>query len=369
MDLDNEKLIYERDPGKMIDVLFNFPKQFKEAENFISDLGFHLRQDYKNALVIGIGNSAFMAHRLVESIDINKVHIPIIFSSKNTIPSWVDRDTLVIALSHSGKTLEVIESVNQALSKGIKVVTITAGGKLREIARESKDMISIEYETEIKSRMALGYMYVLLVNVLNRTNALDICITKKACVLGIDWNEVEHTLHRSARELNPDVKIYKNLAKRIALNLYNNIPIIYGGTKITETVCCRLKSQLCANSKNFAHYYSIPELDHDELAAWEMKSELRDRFFILFITNHEERKEIRKRIDIIKGMLLEKRLHFEEITIKGENAANKAFNGVYTADWISIYLAFLNEVDPSSRNLISQMKNRLRQSAISNKRS
>lgn len=366
MDLNNERLLYDRDPGGMINVLFNFPKQFKQAENSIDDIDFNLRQNYRNALVIGIGNSAFMAHRLVNAIDINRINIPIIFSSKNTIPSWVDRDTLVIALSHSGETLEVIQSVNQALSKGIKVVAITTGGKLKEMGQKIKDIHLIVYHTNIKSRMALGYMYALLVNVLNRTNALDICITKEVCTLGIDWDEVEHTLHRSALEISPDVKVYKNIAKKIAMNLHQNIPVIYGATKITETVCCRLKSQLCANSKNFAHYYSIPELDHDEVAAWEMKSELRDRFFILFITDNEERVEIRKRIDIIKGMLLEKRLHFEEITVKGKNKVNKVFNGIYLADWISIYVAFLNEVDPSSRNLIDQMKKRLNQSITAN---
>jgi len=360
--LDNEKYIYDHDPGHMLDVLFNFPKQFKLAEASIRDIDFNLRQDYKNALVIGIGNSEFVTYRLLHAIDINRINIPIIFSSKNTVPSWVTQDTLVVALSHSGMTLEVIESVEEVLSRGIRVAAITAGGRLRDMAKQSRDMLLIGYQTDVKSRMAIGYLYALLVNVLNRTNAIDICIAKEACLLGIDWDEVENTLFESIREFSPDVKTYKNLAKRTALNLYHHIPIIYGGTMVTETICCRLKSQLCVNSKNFAHFYSIPELDHDEIAAWEMKSDLRDRFFILFISDQEERKEIRRRIEILKGMLFEKRLNFEEITLKGKSKASKAFYGVHLADWISIYLAILNSVDPSSRNLIDQMKQRLDQS-------
>lgn len=360
--LENEKFIYDHDPGHILDILFNFPKQFKQAEASIQDINFDLRQDYKNALVIGIGNSAFLAHMLLEAIDINRIHIPIVFSSKNTVPSWVDRDTLVIVLSHSGETLEVLDAVNTLLQKGIRIIAITAGGQLKQLASGRQDMLLIEYQTSIKSRMAIGYMYALLVNTLNRTNALDICITNEMCVLGIDWDEIENALFECIREFSPDVKIYKNLAKRTALNLYQHIPVIYGGTPVTNAICCRLKSQLCVNSKNFAHFYSIPELDHDEIAAWEMRSLLRDKFFILFISDNEERKEIRKRIEIFKGMLFEKRLNFEEITLKGESKALKAFYGIYLADWISIYLAVLNGVDPSSRNLIDQMKQRLHQS-------
>lgn len=360
--LENEKYIYDHDPSHILDILFNFPKQFKQAEASIQDVNFNLRQDYKNALVVGIGNSAFLAHMLLEAIDINRINIPIVFSSKNTVPSWVDKDTLVIALSHSGETLEVLDAVGKVLKQGIRVIAITAGGKLKQLANQEEEMLLIEYKTNIKSRMAIGYMYALLVNTLNRTNALDICFTKEACVLGIDWDQIENSLFECIREFSPDVKIYKNLAKKTALNLYKHIPIIYGGTPVANAICCRLKSQLCVNSKNFAHFYSIPELDHDEIAAWEMRSELRDRFFILFISDNEEREEIRKRIEIFKGMLFEKRLNFEEITLRGENKALKAFYGIYLADWISIYLAVLNEVDPSSRNLIDQMKHRLHQS-------
>ncbi|MGM0368149.1 MAG: hypothetical protein ACQEP2_06210 [Actinomycetota bacterium] len=67
MDLYDERLLYDRGPGEMINVLFNFPKQFNQAENSISDTDFNLRKNYRNALVIGIGNLVFMAPRLVNA--------------------------------------------------------------------------------------------------------------------------------------------------------------------------------------------------------------------------------------------------------------------------------------------------------------
>ena len=363
--LDNGKYIYEHDPNKIIDILYDFPKQFKRAEKIIRKMKLEFKKEFKNVLILGTGNSANVAFRLIDSININELKLPIIFCSKSTIPLWVDKDTLVIAVSYSGNTAEVIKAVDNVLKLGISVTAITTGGKLKEKAAHNKNIKIIEYKAHIPSRMSVGYIYTLLINVLHRANAVRIHNIKDSCPLGIDWNDVEDAILKYSKELSPDVKTYNNIAKRTAVNLFQNIPVIYGCTKLTEVVSYRLKSQICLSSKNFAHFGTIPEIDHDEIVAWEMKKELRDKYFVVFIIDKEEKEDMKKRLDIIKGIFIEKRIHFEEIVLEGKDNSTKVFCGIFLADWISIYLAILNEVDPFSTNLLDLIKRRLAQSKSS----
>jgi len=366
--LDNEKMILESIPEKMIKVLYDFPRQFKAAENIIRKEKLSFDMKFKNALILGVGSSTNTAYRLIDSIEINRSNIPVVLCSKTTIPSWVDKYSLVVAISHSGNSIEVIKAVDKALNSGIKVIAVTTGGKLKDKATYNKNIKLIEYEVDIISRMAVGYIYVFMVNILNRAGAVDICSDKKDCLLGIDWDKVENAIFEFSKELSPDIKTYKNIAKKTAINLFGNIPVIYGSNRLTETVSFRLKSQICLNSNNFAHFNTLPQLDHDEIAVWEMKSELRNKFFVIFITDKDSKRDTIRRVEILKGILIEKGINFEEIILEGSNDAVKVFSGIFLADWISVYLAVLNKVDPTSSKLLDLMKTRFERGSSSEKR-
>jgi len=356
--LDNEKRILESIPEKMIRILYDFSKQFKTAENIIRKQKLSFNKKFKNAIILGVGSSSNVVYRLINSIEIDRVNIPVFLCSRSTIPSWVNKDTLVVAVTHSGNSIEVLEAVDKALGLGTDVVAITTGGKLKKIASNNKDIRLIEYESDTMSRMVVGYIYVFVLNILNEAGAVDICSDRKECLLGIDWNEVESALSGLSKELGPDVRTNINIAKRTAVNLFGNIPIIYGSSMLTGAVGYWLKSQICLNSNNFAHFNTIPELDHDEIAAWGMKHELRNKFFVLFITDKDSKEETLRRVEILKGILLEKRINFEEIILEGSNDTIKGFSGIFLADWISVYLAVLNNVDPTSSTLLDLMKTR-----------
>ncbi len=356
--LDNEKKVLERIPEKMLKILYEFPGQFRTAENIVSRLNFTFNKKFKNVLIIGVGSSTNTVYRLINSIDIDKVNIPIFICSRPTIPSWVNEDTLVVAVTHSGDSIEIIEAVEKVLKLNANVVAITTGGRLKEKAISHSNMILLEYEADMISRMAVGCIYVFITSILNKAGAIEICSNKEECFLGIDWSEVEKNLSALSKELGPDIKISNNIAKRTAINLFGNVPVIYGSNMLTGAVAYRLKTQICLNSNNLAHFNTIPELDHDEIAAWGMKHELRNRFFVLFITDKDSKEETLKRVEILKGILMEKRINFEEIILEGSSDAIKGFSGILLADWISVYMAVLNGVDPTSSKLLDLMKAR-----------
>ena len=102
-------------------------------------------------------------------------------------------------------------------------------------------------------------------------------------------------------------------------------------------------------------------MDHGEIAAWEMKYELRNKFFVIFITDHDSKEETKRRVEIMKGILIEKGINFEEIILEGPSDAAKALSGIFLADWISVYLSVLNKTDPTSTKLLDLMKRRFEQ--------
>jgi glucose/mannose-6-phosphate isomerase len=114
-------------------------------------------------------------------------------------------------------------------------------------------------------------------------------------------------------------------------------------------------------SKIFAHYNTLPEIYHDEIVGWEMRPELREKFFALFITDKSEPDINKKRTELLKGIFIEKDIDFEEIAIEGSNDVVKGFKGIFLADWISLYLAILNRVDPNAITLVDVIKKRLEQ--------
>ena len=85
---------------------------------------------------------------------------------------------------------------------------------------------------------------------------------------------------------------------------------------------------------------------------------------MLFITDIDLIKESKTQVETLKTIFLERSIEFEEIMIDGKNDAIKSFGGIYLADWISIYLALLNGVDPDSPKLTDLMKNKLEQNEM-----
>ena len=357
--LDNERYIYSHSSKDLINMLYEFPKQLKKAEKLFSRHDIKLNKDYYNILILGAGNPANSAFRLIKSAKENKLKVPVSFCSSDNIPAWVSKKTLVIAISHSGNTYEVLQSVDEVLKKDINVIAITTGGKLKEKYSQNDNVQFAMYSENLLPRIAVGYAYVLLIEILSKAELIEVSGIKKNDMSDSRWDDVENTLFEYTRQLMPEIKINNNPAKRIAINLYNNIPVIYGCNKITELISYKFKTELCATSKIFSHFNTIPDINHDEIEAWEMDHESRLKFIILFITDKDASTKILKRIEILKGIFLEKDIKFEEIIFDDKNDIVKAFKGIFLASWVSLYLAVLNNVDPVSINLVDLIKKRL----------
>src|SRR5690606_13633794 len=93
------------------------------------------------------------------------LRVPLVVCKDYAIPGLVDADMLVIVCSYSGNTEETLNAMEQALERQARVVAVTSGGKMAEVAEE-KGLDCIRIPAGMPPRACLGYSLVQLLRVL-----------------------------------------------------------------------------------------------------------------------------------------------------------------------------------------------------------
>ena len=142
----------------MKELIQNFPLQLEEAiaigKKYKSALP---KSGYANVVVSGLGGSGIGAD-LVREYVAPHLSVPFIVSKDYVIPNFINSNTLFIASSYSGNTEETLESIKVAIRKKAKIVCVTSGGKLAEIAKKNKfDLILIPGGNP--PRACLGHLF------------------------------------------------------------------------------------------------------------------------------------------------------------------------------------------------------------------
>src|SRR3954470_1962541 len=122
----------------------NFSKQLREAitigqNSKLQTSNFKLQ----TVLVTGLGGSG-IGGTIVSEIVAGECSIPITVNKDYFIPAFVNENSLVIVSSYSGNTEETIQAMEAALKAKAKIVCVTSGGKIAEMAKQNDcDLILI----------------------------------------------------------------------------------------------------------------------------------------------------------------------------------------------------------------------------------
>ena len=121
----------------MKSLIENFPNQLREAIQIgeKSKLTTSKRK-IANVLISGLGGSG-IGGSIVSEIVALEAAIPITVSKGYFIPKFVNENSLVIISSFSGNTEETLNCLHLALKRKAKIVCITSGGKVAEIAKKN----------------------------------------------------------------------------------------------------------------------------------------------------------------------------------------------------------------------------------------
>jgi glucose/mannose-6-phosphate isomerase len=324
------------DKENMKQVLLDFPEQLKEGMN--SSEGIKLNNKYKEIAILGMGGSALPGDILKCFMPDKVIHV----IRDYHIPKYINKDTLIFAISYSGNTQETISSYREAMKLGADIVAISSGGKIEQIAKLNKNHY-IKVPSGIQPRQAFGYLFFSMLNVLKQSNIVEI-------------TEVE--IDELYKHLKND--FYQTKSKELALKIYGKIPLIYSSDRMF-IVAEKWKISFNENSKMPSFYNVFPELNHNEMNGF---INLNGDYFILLIKDEEDNPAVQKRMEIFKDLMKEKNIEIMEIVIKGQSKLAKIFSGMYMADWVSYYLALLNETDPTPVKMVEDFKARLKKAGF-----
>ena len=310
-----------------------------------------------HVIITGMGGSAIGGEILKDWLR-DDLPIPIDISRDYTVPAYANKDTLVLAISHSGETEETLSSFLDALRKKCMIVSITSGGHLLSFCKKL-DVPFVRIPGGLPPRAAIPFLFF----------PLPILLEKMGVLSNVK-EEIDETI-RVTKNLgdanSPIIPVKDNSAKHLALELVNTIPVVYGFKQYTS-IAHRLKTQFNENSKVLSTYDVFPELNHNEVVGWEAPKALTKHFSVILIRDPNEPAEIRQRIEATKSLALKGAKKILEISASDNRRLARMFSVLHMGDFVSVYLAILQNKDPTSVKTISAIKEEMkRESSVMNK--
>lgn len=254
------------------------------------------------------------------------------------LPHTVQKKDLIICASFSGNTEETLSSWEQARKNKLARVALTNGGKLAALAKEEKQPL-IHIPDCIQPRCATGYFFGSLLGLMHELDILG---------------SHEDTLKKLQDNLLSKQKDLESQGQKLAQNLVDKVPIIYGPTELAGL--CRIwKIKFNENSKIQSFANSFPELNHNEMVGY---TKLLMPIAIIHLKWSGMDERITKRMRVM-GEVLPQEIDQYEIKLTGTDLMNSTFEGVLVGDYCSYHLAQNYGIDPTPVAMVEDFKKRL----------
>lgn len=344
LDVESVKRI---DAKNMIGIASGYAEQIDECVKLAGSLKVKKFRP-KNIVVAGMGGSAIGGDILAAWLP-TKSDISVYVNREYNLPKFVDKNTLFFAVSYSGNTEETLSATKEAKKMGARIIGIASGGGLIDFCKKSK-LPYIQIKSGIPPRSAIIYLFFPMLVILEKMGLIS---AKRDIV------DARKLLAQLSNELAPITEVNTNIAKKIAIDIKDTIPIVYGWMHYSA-ISKRWRTQLNENSKIIARDDNFPEMNHNDTVGWSGDYDTK-RFSVILLRDAKEPERIRTRIELTKKLVLNNAKVVVEIWPKGETILGRMFYSMYIGDLVSIYLAVLRGIDPMPVDVITRLKNELQE--------
>ncbi len=333
----------------MVDLVLRLDKTLQDGYRLGREVALPDVPPPDQVLVLGMGGSG-IGGDLLRSLLHDLAEVPVVVVKDYAVPRWVGRKTLVFACSYSGNTEETLAAYRAAGQAGAVRVAVTSGGLLAEQAR-SEGVPVVQVPAGLPPRAALGYLFAPMLAILERWGVIP---PQEEAVA-----EAASVLASLAQEWGPDRPEAENPPKQLARALQGCIPVVYALSRFTESVALRWKTQLNENSKVFAVSNAFPELNHNETVGWTLAGQPEGVLAVVVLRDQGDPPRLRQRLEVTRGIALHRASGYHEVWSSGEGALSRLASLVLFGDLVSVYLAYLNGVDPYPVTVIDELKRQL----------
>ncbi|GAG30141.1 unnamed protein product, partial [marine sediment metagenome] len=204
------------------------------------------------------------------------------------------------------------------------------------------------YESEPRAALGYGIMPLLAIAqkvgiVADKNEDVDEAI---AAMLGL------------ATRIDETVPLDRNPAKQLAQRLHGRLPVIYSAGILAQ-VARRWKGQLNETSKMWCFYEELPEANHNALVGYGLPKEIAAKALVVFLRAPSLHPRILLRYELTQTALEEAGVESATVDAEGKSPLAQIMSAVLFGDWVSLYLAVLNGVEPAPTPPIAKLKDRL----------
>jgi glucose/mannose-6-phosphate isomerase len=332
----------------MWDLTLGLPEQIETAVHSTRDLhGLPTAAEVDRVVVLGMGGSGISGDVLA-AVAGPVSPVPVTVVKGYECPAFVGDRTLCLAASFSGNTEETVAAATAAAAAGARMVVLSAGGQLADLARSSGAPWIELPGTIPMPRAAIGALTVPPLLVLEAIGLLPGASDAIAAAVA--------QLRRRREELVGGGGPAKAVARAIGLTM----PIVYGGGALGAVAALRWKNQINENAKAPAFAHTYPELCHNEICGWGQHGDMTRQVLTLVQLRHDhEHPQVARRFALVQELMDEVVASVVEVRAEGDGSLAQLFDLVFVGDVASLHLAFGVGIDPGPIPVLEQLKAQL----------
>jgi len=301
-----------------------------------------------HVVIAGMGGSA-IGGALAQALVAPECMLPITLVRDYALPAFVGPNTLVIGSSHSGNTEETLSACEGGLKRGAKLLAITRGSQLAEMA-ERDGAPAWRFTHNGPPRSAVGFSFMLALSALVK---LGVVADKSA-----DVAEAVAAMRAQQNSLRAESPAIHNPAKRMAGQIKDRIPAIFASDYLAP-VARRWKGQISEVGKAWGQFEELPELDHNSVVGTLYPEALVSKFMVLFLRSAHDHPRNRVRAAVTREIYMTAGFNTDEIEAAGRSPLAHMLTVLHYGDYTAYYLAMGYGVDPSPIPQIDYLKEQL----------
>jgi len=342
--LDDLKLIHTRDGEDALGIAAKQWQQYQYQFNF----NWQPAEPVNNVVVAGMGGSGLAAKAFRSWPGIS---MPLEIVQDYDLPAYAAKNTLLIASSYSGNTEETVSVLSQALARPEEskpqIIVIASGGKLEETA-QARNLPFIKLPGGYQPRYTFGY----------QLRAL--CEIYESVMHENTLNQLEtagNWLKDQLPQFDPTIPTKDNLAKQLALETIGKSVVVYASSKF-YAAAYKWKISFNENAKTVAWCNQYSEFNHNEFEGWASHP-VEKPYSVIDLRSNLDNSQMQKRFLVSEQLLSGKRPAPEVVQLQGGDLLSQMVWAIALGDFVSIYTAILNGIDPTPVDLVEELKRRL----------
>ena len=321
---------------KVYDKWPDIAKKSYESEEIQIDL----TDSTDHVIFSGMGGSGALGDIFSAILSKTKVHVCVVKGYH--LPETVDSDTLVVATSISGDTVETLSVLEAAKQQDCRMIAFSSGGKMEKYCMKNR----IQYRKIEQLHSPRASFTVFLYSMLKTLEP----------ILPIRKNDIIESLEQLQIQ-KKNIGSHNLSSNNSAISLaewINGIPLIYYPWGL-QAAAIRFKNSLQENAKMHAMIEDVIEACHNNIVSWETTLNVQP----ILIEGYDDYYKTKERWKILKEFFDDIKIEYKEIhSVKG-SILSKLINLIYLFDYTSIYRAILSQIDPTPVEAIDYIKKRI----------